>query len=158
MTQEIRTELMPGVRFRAIHTTKFKSAYLSVSFMAPLKEETAAENALIPHVLRRGTQAHPDMERISAALDDLYGGAIEPAVRKKGETQCVGFAASFLDDAYALEGEEILEPAAALLGELGVAAVAYDSVTAAYEAARNAAAKDGVPLLCLGSLYTYASL
>ena len=54
--------------------------------MAPLKEETAAENALIPHVLRRGTQAHPDMESISAALDELYGGAIEPAVRKKGET------------------------------------------------------------------------
>ena len=37
---------------------------------------------------------------------------------KKGETQCVGFAASFLDDAYALNGEKILEPAAALLGEL----------------------------------------
>ena len=118
MTQEIRSELMPGVRFRAIHTTKFKSAYLSVTFMAPLKEETAAENALIPSVLRRGSQAHPDMESVSAALDELYGGAIEPAVRKKGETQCVGFAASFLDDAYALEGEEILEPAAALLGEL----------------------------------------
>jgi len=30
----------------------------------------------------------------------------------------VGFAASFLDDAYALEGESILEPAAQLLGEM----------------------------------------
>ena len=39
-------------------------------------------------------------------------------MRRKGETQCVGFVASFLDDAYALEGEPILEPAAALLGEL----------------------------------------
>ena len=58
------------------------------------------------------------MESISAALDELYGGAIEPVVRKKGETQCVGFVASFLDDAYALEGEEILEPAANLIGEL----------------------------------------
>ena len=55
---------------------------------------------------------------LSAALDELYGGAVEPAVRKRGETQCVGFAASFLDDAYALKGEKILEPAAALLGEL----------------------------------------
>ena len=58
------------------------------------------------------------MESISAALDELYGGAIEPVVRKKGETQCVGFVASFLDDAYALEGEAILEPAAKLIGEL----------------------------------------
>ena len=54
----------------------------------------------------------------SAALDELYGGAIEPAVRKRGETQCLGFVASFLDDAYALKGEKILEPAADLLGEL----------------------------------------
>ena len=51
-------------------------------------------------------------------IRDRYGGAIEPVVRRKGETQCVGFVASFLDDAYALEGEPILEPAAALLGEL----------------------------------------
>ena len=118
MYQETRTELMPGVYFRAIHTTKFKSAYLSVTFLSPLKKETAALNALVPYVLRRGTRNHPDMESISAELDNLYGGAIEPAVRKKGETQCVGFVASFLDDAYALEGEQILEPAAKLLGEL----------------------------------------
>ena len=47
---------------------------------------------------------------------------------------------------------------AALLEELGVSAQAYDSITAAYTAARRAAQEDGVPLLCLGSLYTYASL
>ncbi|MEG2119011.1 MAG: insulinase family protein, partial [Pseudoflavonifractor sp.] len=75
-------------------------------------------NALIPSVLRRGTVRCPDMEDISAALDELCGGSIEPIVRKKGETQCVGFVASFLDDAYSPDGGAILEPAAALLGEL----------------------------------------
>ena len=109
---------MPGVHLRAIHTNKFKSAYLSVTFMAPLQKDTAAVNALVPYVLRRGSRLHPDMESISAALDELYGGAIEPIVRKKGETQCIGFVASFLDDAYTLEGETILEPAAKLMGEL----------------------------------------
>ena len=118
MTEVSRRELFPGVWLRTVHTNKFKSAYLSVTLLAPLEPETAAANALIPSVLRRGTAAHPDMESLSAALDELYGGAIEPAVRRKGETQCVGFVASFLDDAYALEGEPILEPAAALLGEL----------------------------------------
>lgn len=86
--------------------------------MTPLEAETASENALIPAVLRQGTADHPDLESLSAALDELYGGAIEPVVRKKGETQCVGFVASFLDDAYTLEGETVLEGAAALLGEL----------------------------------------
>ena len=47
---------------------------------------------------------------------------------------------------------------AALLNTLGVAAVPYPSVKEAYAAAKDAAAKDGVPLICLGSLYTYCSL
>ena len=118
MTQITRQELYPGVWLRAVHTNKFKSAYLSVTLLAPLDRETAGANAMIPAVLRRGTAAHPDMETLSAALDELYGGAIEPAVRKKGETQCVGFVASFLDDAYTLKGEPVLESAATLLGEV----------------------------------------
>lgn len=118
MSEVTRRELMPGVWLRSIHTGKFKSAYLSVTLLTPLEAETASENALIPAVLRQGTADHPDLESLSAALDELYGGAIEPVVRKKGETQCVGFVASFLDDAYTLEGETVLEGAAALLGEL----------------------------------------
>ena len=113
-----RRELFPGVWLRAVHTNKFKSSYLSITLLTPLDRETAGANALIPEVLRRGTAVHPNMESLSAALDELYGGAIEPVVRKKGETQCVGFVASFLDDAYVLKGEKILEPAADLLGEL----------------------------------------
>ena len=104
----LRRELFPGVWLRTVHTHKFKSSYLSLTLMTPLSAGTASANALIPAVLRRGTAAHPDLESLSAALDELYGGAIEPIVRKKGETQCVGFAASFLDDAYALEGEPVL--------------------------------------------------
>ena len=50
------------------------------------------------------------------------------------------------------------ETYAALLEELGVAAEAYGSIETAYAAARAAAQADGTPLLCLGSLYTYASL
>ena len=118
MSQVIRRELFPGVWLRTVHTNKFKSSYLSVTLLTPLDRETAGANALIPEVLRRGTAVHPDMESLSAALDELYGGAVEPIVRKKGETQCVGFVSSFLDDAYALEGENILEPAAGLLCEL----------------------------------------
>lgn len=118
MSEIVRRELFPGVWLRAIHTDKFKSSYLSLTLLCPLDRENASANALIPSVLRRGTAKHPDMESLSAALDELYGGAVEPVVRKKGETQCVGFAAGFLDDAYALEGEPILEPAAALLGEI----------------------------------------
>jgi len=118
MGKVTKTKLFPGVCLTAVQTNKFKSSVLSVSLFTPLKKETASVNALVPSVLRRGTEEHPDMNCISAALDDLYGGSIEPLVRKKGETQCLSFVGSFLDDAYTLNGEAILEPAAALLGEL----------------------------------------
>lgn len=113
-----RTELFPGVHLTAVHTKKFKSCVLGLQFLLPLEEDTAALNALVPAVLRRGSEKYPDMEALSAVLDELYGGSLEPVVRKKGETQCVGFVGSFLDDAYTLDGEPLLERAATLLGEL----------------------------------------
>ena len=118
LIQVTHKQLMPGVRLTAVHTNKFKSSYFGVNLLTPLDREHAAERALIPWVLRRGSERYPDMQALSAALDELYGGAIEPMVAKKGEVQCVGFAASFLDDAFALNGEAILEAAAQLLGDL----------------------------------------
>ena len=120
--------LRPGVHLTAVQTKKFKSSTLAVRFLTPLSEADASRNALVPMVLRRGTTEHPDLESLSAALDELYGGSLEPLVRKKGETQCVGFVGSFLDDAYALEGEQVLEPAAALLSEVLLRPYTQDGV------------------------------
>lgn len=118
MAQAARIALFPGVHLTAVHTKKFKSSVLGAAFLAPLDRETASRNALIPSVLRRGTARRRDMEALEAALNDLYGGSIEPVVRTRGEVQCVGFLGSFLDDAYTLDGSAVVEPAAALLGEL----------------------------------------
>lgn len=110
--------IAPGVTLRAVQTKKFKTAMLSVTFLEPISAETAASNALIPRVLRQGTQKHPDIQSLSVALDELYGGSIKPIVRKKGEVQCVGFWGSFLDDAFVPEETKILEEATQLLGAL----------------------------------------
>jgi predicted Zn-dependent peptidase len=123
-----RTQLLPGVHLTAVQTQKFKSSVLGMQFLLPLAREQAALHALLPMVLRRGTAEHPDMESLSAVLDELYGGSLEPTVRKKGETQCVGFVGSFLDDAYTLDGSAVLEPSAALLGELVLRPYTRDEV------------------------------
>lgn len=118
MSAVTRTQLLPGVFLTSVHTKKFKSSTLAMTLLTPLRQETAAVNALIPYLLRRGSEAHPDMISLSAVLDQLYGGSIEPAVRKKGETHCLGFVGSFLDDAYTLDGMRVLPQAAELMGEL----------------------------------------
>ncbi len=47
---------------------------------------------------------------------------------------------------------------AAELSEKGIDAIAYDSLKEAYLAASSSAKRDGAPLVCLGSLYTYSEL
>ena len=113
-----RREIMQDVFLTYLPAQRFKTSRMTVQLIAPLQRETAAANALLPAVLRRGTVRCPDMESLSAALDTLYGANIDYTVRKKGERQCVGFAASFIDDAFTPHGEKLLEPVSAMLGEL----------------------------------------
>ena len=114
----LQKELSPGVTLTALRTGKFKSSCLSITLLAPMEEKTLTANALLPSVLRRGTRQHPDLQSMSAALDELCGGSLEARVRQQGETQCIGLTGSFLDDAFSPDGEPILERAAALMGEL----------------------------------------
>ncbi len=116
--QYVRSELLPGVGLTQVRSTKFKTGVLSLQLILPLKKETAALGALLPAVLRRGTVRFPDTASLSAALDMLYGAGISCTVRKKAESQCIGFVASFLDDRFVPDGSRLLEPVCALLGEL----------------------------------------
>jgi predicted Zn-dependent peptidase len=113
-----RTKLADGVYLTYLPARKFKTSLLSAQFVTPITKETAAAYALLPAVLRRGTVTYPDMGAMATHLDQLYGARIDYTIRKKGENQCIGFVASLIDDSYALGGEKLLEPIAALLGEL----------------------------------------
>ena len=70
-----RSEIMPGVNLAYLWSDKFKTSCMSLTLLTQLQRDTASMNALIPLVLRRGTTRYPDMEAISARLDELYGTA-----------------------------------------------------------------------------------
>lgn len=116
--EPIRREIAPQVYLNYVKSEKFKTGTLSVQLITPLEEKTASLASLLPSVLRRGTMAHPDMRSLSTALDLLYGASIGCTVRKKGENQCIGFVAGFIDEAFVPAGEKLLEPVCDLLGEL----------------------------------------
>ena len=113
-----RTEIRPGVWLTHLREDKFKTACFSVSLLSQLNRETASMNALIPFVLRRGTSAFPDMETLSARMEELYGTVIEPIIRRIGEIQCCGFYASFPEDAFLPQGEGVLKDTLALTLDL----------------------------------------
>lgn len=110
--------LADGIELVMTQTKQFKTGVFSVTLTTPLQEATATAYALIPDVLYRGSHKYPSIQHLSAATDELYGASLGPAVRQRGESQCVGFQCSFIDDHYALDGMAVLEPAIALIGEI----------------------------------------
>ena len=110
--------LLPGVVLRCCRDARFKQGCLSVQLVRPMAESEAAMNALIPTVLLRGTVRHPDLRSITMALDDLYGAAVSPLVRRVGDYQTTGLYCGFMDQRFALPGDRVLEPMAAFLREL----------------------------------------
>ena len=113
-----RTELMPGVFLSHLRSDKFKTACMSVTLLTQLRRETAAMNAIIPYVLRRGTTRYSDMEQLSRRMDELYGAAVEPVVRRIGEIQGIGFYGSFPEPDYLPGGEALLGDTCALMAQL----------------------------------------
>jgi len=108
----------PSVTLNTIKTDKFKNAFVTVSFLSPLEPVRNTENALIPRVLMGSSEKYGDLRRLNVELDRLYGAQLLPMCRKKGETQLVGFAMSFICDEYALGGEKVFDGAVSLLGEV----------------------------------------
>jgi len=113
-----RKELLPGVFLTHLRSDKFKTACMSVNLLTQLQRDTAAMTALIPQVLRRGTARYGDMEQLSRRMDELYGTAIEPTIRRIGEIHCPGFFASFPEGEYLPGGEKLLNEVANLMAEL----------------------------------------
>jgi len=111
-------EIFSGVSLTCINTDKFKSGCITINFLCKLDSDTASLNALLPRVLRRGSVNLPDMESISAALDDLYGVRIEPVIRKKGEIHCIGFYLDFPDERYIPDSGDIIEEAVSIVGDM----------------------------------------
>jgi len=111
-------ELSPGITLRCCRDTRFKQGCLSFQIVRPMDAAENAMNALLPSVLLRGTKKHSDLRAITARLDELYGAAVSTIVRRVGDYQTTGLYCSFMDDRFALPGDNVLEPMLEFLGEL----------------------------------------
>ncbi len=110
--------LSEGVTLRHFQDNRFKQGCLSVQFVRPMTDEEAALNALLPAVLLRGTEKTPDLRSITMRLDDLYGASIGAVVRRAGDFQTTGLFCGFIEDKYALDGDQVFAPVVAFLKEI----------------------------------------
>ena len=110
--------LSPSVTLYCCRDTRFRQGCLSLQFLRPMTADEAALNALLPSVLLRGTDRHPDLRSITLHLDDLYGASVGPVVRRIGDRHTTGLYCSFIDDRFALSGDQVLAPMVDFLQEL----------------------------------------
>lgn len=110
--------LLPGVELRCCRDVRFKQGCMTIQLVRPMRAEEAAMNALIPNVLLRGTRQHPNLRSVTMVLDDLYGAAVSPIVRRVGDYQTTGLSCGFMDQRFALPGDRVLEPLVDFLREL----------------------------------------
>ena len=110
--------LSPGVTLRCCRDSRFKQGCLSFQIVRPMSAAENARNALLPSVLLRGTNQHPDLRTITHRLDELYGASISSVVRRVGDYQTTGLYCGFMDDRFALPGDQVLRPMLDFLGEL----------------------------------------
>lgn len=115
MSELIRKQICEGVTFDTIEDSRFKAGRMNIKLITPISRATAAENALLACVLARSCKKYPDFTSLSRRLNELYGAALFPVIRKVGEHQVIAFVASGLEDRYALRGECISAELAELL-------------------------------------------
>ena len=112
------TTISPGVTLRYVRDARFKQGCFSFQLVRPMGKEEAAKNALLPAVLLRGTRKCPDLRAVTQRLDELYGAAVSPLVRRVGDYQTTGVYCGFMDDRFALPGDQVLAPMLDFLREI----------------------------------------
>ncbi|MCR5599584.1 MAG: insulinase family protein [Ruminococcus sp.] len=102
-----RVELSDNVGFTSIIDDKFKSCSLAVYFLTELSDKTAAVNNLATGVLTISNSRYKTYADMCEKLSELYGAVLCSVARKKGNAQILGLRASWLDNKYAIDGEDI---------------------------------------------------
>lgn len=104
-------ELAHGVNLRVLKTDKFKTNLISMYIHLPLERETVTKAALLPRVLKRGTEKYPTLTEVSKRSEELYGATLGATVVKKGDTELLRFSVQFVSDNFISENitEEIVD-------------------------------------------------
>ena len=102
-----RKQIAAGTFLTVIPADKFKSNYIQIRFVMPLKKETAAKNSLVFPVILRGTEKYPTLADIRRRKQELYASGIWSGHWKHGDNHIVTLEASSMRNSYAIDDTDI---------------------------------------------------
>ncbi|WP_350344365.1 pitrilysin family protein [Proteinivorax tanatarense] len=85
-----KTELAPGINLYLYPTDKYKTVSIRMFLYTNLDDETS-KTALLPEIMKKGTDMYPTPRELSQELAKLYGTRMGAGVTKRGETLLMDF-------------------------------------------------------------------
>ncbi len=104
-----KINIKEGINLHIIPTNKFKTNLLSIFITTPLSRQTVTKNALIPTILRRGSNNLKTQEEISKYLEEMYGASFDCGIEKIGDNHVIKFYLETINDTYLPDNETILK-------------------------------------------------
>ena len=111
-------DLKQGIKAHVIHTDLYKTNMICVIITVPLDRKNVTQNALIPFMLRRGTEKYPDQYILNRELENMYGASFDCGIDKTGDNQVLKFYIDTVNNDYTLDKENILEKSINMLLEI----------------------------------------
>lgn len=102
-------DLKSGIRAHVIETDKYKTDLTCLILTTPLKKDTVTKNALIPFLLRRGTERLPSQYLINKEMENMYGASFNCGIDKTGDNIVLKFYIETISNEFALNSENILK-------------------------------------------------
>ena len=97
-----------GIKAHFIETDLFKTNLICVILTTKLERDTVTKNALIPFLLRRGTNNLKTQTEINKKLEEMYGATYDCGIDKIGDNQALKFFVETINDKYTLSKEKDL--------------------------------------------------
>jgi predicted Zn-dependent peptidase len=107
-----------GIVLHFIDTNRFKTNYIVVNIITKLDRETITKNALVPLVLRRGSEKYPSMKEISVKLEEMYGASFDATTDKIGDKALIQFVMDGISNEYTLDDSDIIKEMVKLLDNI----------------------------------------
>lgn len=104
--QAVKAASFNGIDIYVIRSDKFKTSSIHFYFQDNLEREYVTVNALLPAVIRRGSEDYPTSRDITMRLEELYGASFDCGVSKKGERHLLYFYTEFLSRRYIPGGSD----------------------------------------------------
>ena len=101
-----KENIKKGITLHLIDTDKFKTNLIAIFLSTPLTKENVTKNAILPSILKRGTEKQPTQEEISKKLEEMYGASFNCGLDKIGDNHILKFYIEGLNDLYIPQKDE----------------------------------------------------